>query len=130
MDDAADGATVLYRPVGEAELRLIEGSGWRAFPPRLAHQPIFYPVLNEAYAIQIARDWNTKDAASGYAGYVTRFRVRTDFLARYPVQTVGARMHQELWIPAEELEELNANLVGPIEVTAEFHGAAPPAGAG
>lgn len=55
--------TVLYRPVGEAELRRIEASGWRAFPPRLAHQPIFYPVLNEAYAAQIARDWNTKDAA-------------------------------------------------------------------
>ena len=124
MGDAAEGVTVLYRPVGEAELRLIEESGWRAFPPRLAHQPIFYPVLNEEYAIQIARDWNTKDAASGYAGYVTRFRVRTDFLARYPVQTVGARMHQELWIPAEELDELNANIVGLIEVTAEFRGAA------
>jgi len=125
MDDAADGVTVLYRPVGEAELRLIEASGWRAFPPRLAHQPIFYPVLNEEYAVQIARDWNTKDAASGYAGYVTRFRVRAAFVARYPVQTVGARMHQELWIPAEELDELNANLVGPIEVTAEFRGVEP-----
>jgi hypothetical protein len=124
---AAEGVTVLYRPVGEAELRLIEESGWRAFPPRLAHQPIFYPVLNEEYAIQIARDWNTKDAASGYAGYVTRFRVRSDFLARYPVQTVGARMHQELWIPAGELEELNARIVGPIEVTAEFRGAESPA---
>ena len=79
-------------------------------------------MLNEEYAVQIARDWNTKDAASGYAGYVTRFRVRTGFLARYPVRTVGARMHQELWIPAEELDELNANIVGPIEVTAEFRG--------
>lgn len=125
MGDAAEGVTVLYRPVGEAELRLIEESGWRAFPPRLAHQPIFYPVLNEEYAIQIARDWNTQDAASGYAGYVTRFRVRTGFLTQYPVQTVGARMHQELWIPAEELDELNANLVGTIEVTAEFRGGAP-----
>ncbi|MFL5384371.1 MAG: hypothetical protein ACJ8GN_17760 [Longimicrobiaceae bacterium] len=122
---AAEGVTVLHRPVGEAELWLIEESGWRAFPPRLAHQPIFYPVLNEEYAVQIARDWNTKDAASGYAGYVTRFRVRTGFLARYPVQTVGARMHQELWIPAEELDELNANIVGPIEVTAEFRGTSP-----
>ena len=133
-DDAADGATVLYRPVGAAELALIERSGWRAFPPRLAHQPIFYPVLNEDYAIQIARDWNTKDAASGYVGYVTRFSVRAAFLARYAVRTVGARVHQELWIPAEDLDELNANLVGPIEVTAEFRGpdagAAEPGGTG
>jgi len=46
----------LYRPVGPKELALIEASGWRAFPPRLPEQPIFYPVLNEDYAIQIARD--------------------------------------------------------------------------
>ena len=122
MSDYAVPLTVLYRPVGEVELRLIEESGWRAFPPRLAHQPIFYPVLDEAYAIQIARDWNTRDAASGYAGYVTRFRVREDFIARYAVRTVGARGHQELWIPAEELEEMNANLVGRIEVIHAFRG--------
>ena len=120
--------TVLYRPVGEAELRLIEASGWRAFPPRLAHQPIFYPVLNEAYAAQIARDWNTKDAASGYVGYVTRFAVRAEALARYPVQTVGARMHQELWIPAEALDAMNAAIVGRIEVIAEFRGDPPDGG--
>ena len=94
---------------------------WRAFPPRLAHQPIYHPVANEAYAVQIARDWNTKDAASGYADYVPRFRVRSDYLARHPVQTAGARTHQEYWIPAEEMDELNAAIVGPIEVTAEFH---------
>jgi len=121
-DDASGPVTVLFRPVGEAELRLIEESGWRAFPPRLPHQPIFYPVLNEEYAAQIARDWNTKDAASGFVGYVTRFQVRAEFISRYPVRTVGARLHQELWIPAEELEEMNANLVGRVEVIAEFRG--------
>lgn len=46
-------------------------------PPRLEHQPIFYPVTNEEYAIQIARDWNTGDEASGFVGYVTRFEVET-----------------------------------------------------
>lgn len=112
--------TRLYRPVGRAELELIERSGWTAFPPRLAHQPFFYPVANEAYAAQIARDWNTKDAASGYAGYVTRFRVRSDVLARWPLQTAGARIHQEYWVPAEEMDDFNAGIVGPIEVVAEF----------
>jgi hypothetical protein len=114
--------TVLWRPVGQAELELIEASGWRTFPPRLAHQPIFYPVANEEYAVQIARDWTAKDAASGHVGYVTRFRVRSDFLARYPVETAGARRHQEYWIPAEEMDAFNAALVGPIEVVAEFRG--------
>lgn len=109
----------LYRPVGQKELDLIAEAGFRAFPPRLERQPIFYPVLNEEYAAQIARDWNTKDEASGYVGYVTRFDVKAGFAARYEPQQVGGRQHVELWVPAEELDELNANIVGLIEVTAE-----------
>jgi len=107
----------LYRPVGPKELELIAASGWRAFPPRLPEQPIFYPVLNLEYAAQIARDWNVKQSGSGF---VTRFAVDADFVTRYPVQTVGASMHKELWVPAEELEEFNRHIVGPIEVVAEF----------
>jgi len=109
--------TTLYRPTGEQELALIRESGFRAFPPRLSWQPIFYPVLFEEYAIQIARDWNARD---GKRGYVTRFAVRTAFLAHYQVHQVGTGVHQEYWIPAEDLEEFNRNLVGPIEVIAEF----------
>jgi hypothetical protein len=112
----------LYRPVGRKALALIGDSGYHAFPPRLPEQPIFYPVLQEAYAVQIARDWNTKDPASDYAGFVTRFAVRADFLAAYEVQTVGAVSHQEYWIPAADLPAFNAAIVGPIEVTAEFRG--------
>lgn len=113
--------TTLYRPVGQFELDLIAESGYRRFPPRLPHQPIFYPVLTEQYAVEIARDWNTKDAASGYTGYVTRFQVETAFISRYPVQVAGARRHQELWVPAEELEEFNRRLVGLIAIVAEFY---------
>ena len=80
----------------------------------------FYPVLNKEYAVQIARDWNTKDAENGSVGYVTRFRLPSDWLARYPVQQVGGRVHQELWVPAEELADFNARIVGLIEVTHEF----------
>ena len=112
----------LYRPTGPKELELVRESGWTAWPPRLPGQPIFYPVLNEDYAIQIARDWNASDPSTGHRGYVTRFRVRGAFLARYDVKTVGSRVHQEYWIPAEDLEKLNANIVGPIEVIHEFHG--------
>ena len=108
----------LYRPVGPKELRLIEDSGWRAFPPRLPEQPIFYPVLNQEYATQIAHDWNVKESGSGY---VTRFHVNAEFARRYQVQTVGASLHQELWVPAEELGEFNRNIVGPIELIGEFH---------
>ncbi len=118
---AGSGGTVtLYRPTGQAELDLIAESGYRAFPPRLYFQPIFYPVLNEEYATHIASQWNIKDKASGFVGYVTRFQVRANYLAKYEVQTVGARIHQEYWIPAAELDEFNAHIVGNIEVIAEF----------
>ncbi|MEP6646706.1 MAG: hypothetical protein ABJC12_06430 [Saprospiraceae bacterium] len=110
--------TTLYRPVGPKELDLIELSGWKKFPPRLPEQPIFYPVLNEEYAIQIARDWNVP--ASG-SGFVTRFEVKSSFLEKYETQNVGGPIHNELWIPAEELEELNNNIVGLIEVTTSFY---------
>jgi hypothetical protein len=70
--------STLFRPVGQAEFDLIRQSGFTKFPPRLPEQPFFYPVLNEAYATQIARDWNTKDSRSGFVGYVLRFRVRKD----------------------------------------------------
>lgn len=109
--------TTLYRPVGPKELALIEQSGWAKFPPRLPEQPIFYPVMNEDYALQIARDWNVP--ASG-SGYVTRFEVNSDYLSQYEVQNVGGHMHNELWIPAERLAEFNSNIVGVIEVTQKF----------
>ena len=111
---------LLFRPVGQAEMDLIENTGCREFPPRLPNQLIFYPVLSKSYAEQIARDWNTKDPQSGYTGYVTQFRVRIDFLERYPVQTVGGSDHQEYWIPAENLAEFNENMVGGISVIEQF----------
>jgi hypothetical protein len=112
----------LYRPVGLRELELIAASGWRAFPPRLATQPIFYPVLELEYARAIARDWNTKDATSGYAGFVTSFDVDDSFAGRYPVQTVGAAIHRELWVPAEDIESFNAAIVGGIAVLESYLG--------
>jgi lysophospholipase L1-like esterase len=117
----SDKETVtLFRAVGKKEMELIKESDFLEFPPRLSFQPIFYPVLHEEYAVQIARDWNTKDAASGYFGYVTRFRVAAEFIKKYPVQTVGTSIHQEYWIPAEELAEFNQNIIGKIEIFAEY----------
>ena len=116
-----ESTTVLFRPVGPSELSLIRNSGFSAFPPRLQGQPFFYPVLNQAYAIQIARDWNAKDPKIG-GGFVTRFRVNSSFLARFEVKTVGSSIHKEYWIPAGALHEFNRNIVGAIEVIAEFAG--------
>lgn len=107
----------LFRPVGPRELKLIEGSGWKRFPKRQTQQPIFYPVMNEEYAIQIARDWNVP--ASG-SGFVTKFEVNSDYLKKFPIQNVGGDIYEELWVPAEELEEFNDQIEGKIEVIRSF----------
>ena len=107
----------LYRPTGPRELELLRVSGWKRWPPRLPGQPIFYPVSNREYAIEIASRWNV--AESG-AGFVTRFEVRRAFMDRYDLHQVGASHHTEYWIPAEDLEKLNDNIVGQIEVIDEF----------
>jgi hypothetical protein len=114
----------LYRPVGLRELELVLDADARAFPPRLPAQPIFYPVMNAAYAAQIARKWNPADAASGFAGFVTEFDVDSEYMAGFEVKTVGASLHQELWVPAEELGTFNAHIRSRIRVTNAFYGAA------
>ena len=117
---SVEDLVTLYRPVGGRELELVRQSDFTAFPPRLPGQPIFYPVLEEEYAVQIARDWNANDAQSGNKGYVLRFRARRDFLNRYAVHQVGTKIHREYWIPAEDLAEFNRNIAGKIEVAREF----------
>ncbi|MCL1475645.1 hypothetical protein [Argonema antarcticum] len=111
---------ILYRPVGLKELELIAEADFKAFPPRLPEQPIFYPVLNFEYAEQIARDWNTK--SNSFAGFVTKFEVEDDYVRKFDVQTVGSRIHQELWVPAEELPEFNHHLIGKITIEAAYYG--------
>lgn len=107
----------LWRPTGPEEIELVRATGSRRWPPRLPDQPIFYPVLNEDYANRIARDWNVK--ASG-VGYVTRFAVRKSYLDRFEVHQVGGATILEYWIPAEELEEFNDNIVGTIDEVGKF----------
>lgn len=107
----------LWRPVGPKELALVAETGYRRFPPRLPEHPIFYPVCNEEYATEIAQRWNVKESG---AGFVARFSVREDFIAKYETHVVGARRHEEYWIPAEELEAFNDAIVGTIDVVREF----------
>ena len=105
------------RPVGPAELDLLRANGFTAWPSRLPIQPIFYPVMNERYAREIAERWNFPESGSGA---VTAFEVPASLLDRYPVRRVGASHHEERWVPAEELESFNAQILGPIRVVATF----------
>lgn len=109
--------TTLYRPVNDKELELIKEMEFEGFPPRLPEQPIFYPVMNEEYATQITREWNVP--AYG-VGYVTKFEVNTEYLKKFKIENVGGKIHNELWVPSEELKEFNQNIIGKIEVIGEY----------
>ena len=39
-----------------------------------------------------------------------------DYISSFTVQVVGASYHQELWIPAEELDNFNNHIIGKIEI--------------
>lgn len=110
---------VLFRPVNSAELKLIEQSNYKAFPPRLPEQPIFYPVLNREYACEIAEKWNVKSSID-HKGFVLQFEVDDEYCSQFEIHTVGSSRHQELWIPAEELENFNRHIIGEIKVIAIF----------
>ncbi|MBP0004975.1 MAG: hypothetical protein J7642_14890 [Cyanobacteria bacterium SBC] len=112
-----DKTLTLYRPIGPKELERVKASGYQQWPPRLPGQPIFYPVTNEEYAKEIVKKWNIRDSG---VGYVTKFRVKKSFMDRFKIQCVGASHHTEWWIPSNLLEELNANIVGKIEVIGEY----------
>ena len=116
---ALGGKMILYRPVGTKELELIRESTYRIFPPRLADQPIFYPVLNEQYATEIASSWNVK-YNEDHRGYVTKFEVDDQYCGQFEVHQVGGPHHKELWVPAEKLDEFNEHIIGEIHIISEF----------
>jgi hypothetical protein len=107
----------LYRPVNQHELYLIEVADWRSFPPRLPEQPIFYPVLDVDYAIQITREWNVPAFGEGH---VVRFEIDKSYFETFEVQTVGLDHFQEIWVPSEDLGIFNNHLVGPITLIHSF----------
>ena len=114
----------LYRPVGLEELELIRASGMKRFPPRLAEQSIFFPVLSRDYSQQIAAQWNTKDSVgrATRVGFVTEFDLPAEYIERFEEHTVGSSRHMELWVPAENLANFNSQILGRIRVTDVFYG--------
>jgi hypothetical protein len=112
----------LYRPIGEKELILISESDFTRFPPRLEWQPIFYPVLNKEYANEISSKWNTIDEFSNYLGFVSEFNISEEEYLKYKVENVGGKIHNELWVPAENLETFNKAIVGEIKIVNVFIG--------
>lgn len=118
--DKPDHPMILYRPVSLQELDLIYDGGMKGFPAGLPKQPIFYPVLQLNYARKTASKWNSKSGQS--AGYVTQFKVEDAYMSRFETHAVGKSEFEEYWIPAEEVEEFNRHILGPIKILEAYFG--------
>jgi hypothetical protein len=101
-------------------MALVFEAGMHAFPRGLLEQPIFYPVLVEEYADQIARTWNTKDEP--FAGYVLEMEIPDNYAGCFTPRTVGGSTYRELWVPAKRLTEFNVHLTRAITVRRAFFG--------
>lgn len=109
--------TILYKPLSPKQLAAVISSGWRRFSPDSPQQKVFYPKLHLEYAEKIARQW---DAAQYEAGFVVKFKVPSQFVADYDIQSVGYDEHREYKIPIHELERFNRQIIGPIRLISAF----------
>lgn len=118
MIKSSRNTVTLYRAVGPGQLQCIADSGWKRFPPRLHWQRYFYPMLHESFAHRIASQWNVEQSG---VGYVLKFKVKKDYLEPLPIYIIGGPEHKEYRITADQIDDLNANIVGQIEVLATYN---------
>ncbi len=103
---------ILYRPTGLIEFNLTKESNFTEFPLRLPEQPFFYPVLNMKYALQIS-EWNY--SSCNFAS-IFQFEILDKYIEIFSIENVGDKLHNELWIPSEELENFNKNIINNIKI--------------
>lgn len=109
--------TTLYKPLSPTQLVAVIDSGWRGFSPDTPQQRIFYPKLSRQYAETIARQW---DAPQFTAGYVVEFKICSEFIQRFELQTVAYAEHREYKVPITALAQLNKNICGGIHLVSAF----------
>ncbi|MEV4518033.1 hypothetical protein AB0K00_54890 [Dactylosporangium sp. NPDC049525] len=113
------GTITLWRSTGQAELDRVAASAWREWPPRRPDQPTFSAVLHREHATTIVRE---RHVPAGGVGYVTRFEVQRAYLGRYELQHVAGLDAPQYRIPAGDLADLNAHIVGAIMEEADYRG--------
>ncbi|HUO22525.1 MAG TPA: hypothetical protein VMU59_08420 [Caulobacteraceae bacterium] len=110
-------SVTLFRSVSGQELALLEASGWRAFPPSLSGQPVFYATPDEAFARKVAADWKASNNYDGL-GFVARFAIGDDFLAAYELAARGEGAAYA--IPAADIAAFNTAIKGRIEIIGAY----------
>ncbi len=101
----------LYRAVNAEELAALQSLRWKGFPP--CAEAAFYPALNARFALDFI---HSQEGGKKPALYLTRFQIHAGYVRSFEVQTLSGEVHDELWVPAEEWENFNRNIVGRIAV--------------
>ncbi|MGW4946017.1 hypothetical protein ACWEOZ_31050 [Actinoplanes sp. NPDC004185] len=117
VDEAS--TVTLWRSVGQDELDAVASSGWRAWPLRLPDQPIFSAVRERQLAVRICRE---RTVPAEGVGYVVQFDVPRRSLHRFEAVHGTGRDEFGYRIPANEVAELNATIIGVIREEADYRG--------
>lgn len=115
-----DAYKTIYRSCGLPEWRLIRQDGRGKFPACMIRADIFYPSLLFENACGLAREFNTRDPASEFAGLVLACDVPPDFLREYDDPELEP---EALWLPPETRAAINDALQGPLRVCEVIYGA-------
>ncbi|MCX4027823.1 hypothetical protein H0A36_23735 [Endozoicomonas sp. SM1973] len=109
--------TALFRPIGPDQFEALKKLEFSQIPSHVFGQKFFYPQLHESFAKQIAKEWYLPK--HGHA-YVIRLEIACSYLEQFEVKRIGGPEHTEYRIPIEEKANFSRELVGKIEVIAEY----------
>jgi hypothetical protein len=106
--------------------RAVDVRSYASFTSRAARsswtpeERLFCPVLSEWLARSTADDRSRRLAPQG--SFVVSFSIDDPYASGFEPHTVR-REHEELWVPAEQLWELNEHIEGPIRLVSASFGA-------
>lgn len=100
--------TTLYRVIDDGELNALRALGFRKFPA--CGEAAFYPMLSRHFALESLRQ------RPPGRQYLTQFKICAVYARSFEVQTLCGEVHDELWVPAEELPVFNEKIVGKISL--------------
>lgn len=117
QSDVANETVPLYRPALPTELAGLRDHGFSKWPVLPREQPLFFPVGDERLADAAAKTWTEEH---GTTTYVTRFRVRSRLVNGGKSDQVRSVGEDEWPVAVQDVNALNQNIVGKIEVVREF----------
>ena len=110
----------LYRPMSAEEYEKLAARNFTGFPPCRDDQQLFTLLLSQQGAAAIARRMRIAKHSEPTV-YVVSVTAEDSYIRQYPVQHKEDPDRSAVWIPAEELDQLNQHLLGKIRVIEQFN---------